>query len=110
MYPDKERLTSLDVFRGLTIALMIIVNTPGDGRHVYGPLQHAEWDGWTITDMVFPSFVWIAGLSLTFSLARRVAEGAPRSRLFVQVLRRAAVLYVLGLVLYGFPDYNLHTL
>jgi len=108
--PSPARLTSLDVFRGATIALMVIVNTPGDGRHAYGPLNHADWNGWTITDVVFPSFLWIVGLAMTLSLAKRVAAGVPRSRLFVQVLRRAAILYVFGLVLYGFPYYDLHTL
>lgn len=106
----KERLHSLDAFRGATIALMIIVNTAGDGEHSYAPLKHAAWHGWTITDVVFPSFLWIVGLSITLSLGKRVAEGAPRSRLFLQVLRRALVLYCLGLVMYGFPSYDLATL
>jgi predicted acyltransferase len=105
-----KRLHSLDAFRGATIALMIIVNTAGDGDHTYAPLQHAAWHGWTITDVVFPSFLWIVGLSLTLSLGKRVSEGVPRSRLFLQVLRRALVLYCLGLVMYGFPDYNLSTI
>jgi predicted acyltransferase len=108
--PASERLVSLDAFRGATIALMVLVNTPGDGRHVYGPLQHADWNGWTITDVVFPSFLWIVGVSLTLSLAKRVAVGAPRRQLFLQVLRRAAILYALGLFLYGFPFFDLHTL
>ena len=60
-----SRLLSLDAFRGLTIALMILVNTPGDGRNTYAPLQHAEWHGWTLTDCVFPSFVWIVGVAIT---------------------------------------------
>lgn len=106
----KERLVSLDAFRGATIALMVVVNSPGDGAHAYAPLKHAEWHGWTPTDVVFPSFLWIVGVALTLSLAKRVASGVPRSKLFVQVLRRAAVLYLLGLVLYGFPKYDLSTL
>ena len=55
------RLLSLDAFRGATMALMILVNTPGDGKHVYWPLEHAQWHGWTPTDAVFPSFLWIVG-------------------------------------------------
>src|SRR5436305_7803919 len=106
----KERLHSLDAFRGATIALMIIVNTAGDGEHTYAPLNHAAWHGWTITDVVFPSFLWIVGVALTLSFARRLAQGVPRRRLVVQVVRRAAILYVLGLVLYGFPKYDLSTL
>ncbi len=104
------RLHSLDAFRGATIALMVIVNTAGDGSHTYAPLKHSEWHGWTITDVVFPSFLWIVGVAMTLSLGKRVAEGVPRSRLFLQVLRRALVLYCLGLVIYGFPHYDLSTL
>ena len=81
------RLVSVDAFRGATIALMVLVNTPGDGAHVYGPLQHADWHGWTPTDVVFPSFLWIVGLSLTLSFQRRLAAGATRADLFN---RRAA--------------------
>ena len=103
----KRRLVSLDAFRGATIALMVIVNSPGDGAHAYGPLNHAEWNGWTITDVVFPSFLWIVGVAMTLSLAKRMAAGASRGRLFLQVLRRAVILYLLGLVLYGFPKYDL---
>jgi predicted acyltransferase len=106
----KERLVSLDAFRGATIALMVVVNSPGDGAHSYAPLKHADWHGWTPTDVVFPSFLWIVGVAMTLSLAKRVASGVPRAQLFLQVLRRAAILYLLGLVLYGFPNYDLSTL
>ncbi len=105
-----NRLLSLDVFRGAVIALMIIVNTPGSGRDSYAPLHHAKWDGWTITDTVFPSFVWIVGLAMTLSLAKRLSGGVPKGRLILQILRRAVILYALGLLLYGFPEYDLHTL
>ena len=103
------RLTSLDAFRGATIALMVLVNDPGDGSHSYGPLQHADWHGWTITDMVFPSFVWIVGVAITLSLGSRIAAGVSRRALFTQVLRRAAIIYALGLFLYGFPHFDLAT-
>ncbi len=107
---QSERLISLDAFRGATIALMVLVNTAGDGRYVYAPLQHSEWNGWTITDVVFPSFLWIVGVSMTLSLGKRIAAGASRRELFLQVLRRAGILYGLGLFLYGFPFFDLHTL
>src|SRR5436305_14838730 len=87
---EPARLVSLDAFRGATIALMVLVNTPGDGRHVYAPLEHAEWHGWTITDTVFPSFVWIVGLALTLSLAQRIAAGFSRRKLLLQAFRRSA--------------------
>jgi predicted acyltransferase len=101
--PAAQRLVSLDVFRGATMALMVLVNNPGDGAHTYGPLQHAEWNGWTLTDTVFPAFLWIVGVALTLSLAKRLAAGVPRARLFAQIFRRAVILYALGLVVYAWP-------
>lgn len=98
-----QRLVSLDVFRGGTMALMVLVNNSGDGAHTYGPLQHAEWNGWTLTDTVFPAFLWIVGVAITLSLGKRMAAGVPRSRLFAQILRRAVILYLLGLVVYAWP-------
>src|SRR6266852_5939534 len=84
-----ERLVALDAFRGATMAFMVLVNDPGDGQNVYAPLQHAEWNGWTPTDVVFPSFLWIAGAALTLSMSKRLAEGVPRMALFLQAMRRA---------------------
>jgi predicted acyltransferase len=104
-----QRLVSLDAFRGATMALMVLVNTPGDGDHTYAPLQHSQWNGWTITDVVFPSFLWIVGLAITLSLSNRLAAGIPRSRLLSQIFRRAAILYVLGLLIYAFPHFDLST-
>lgn len=104
------RLVSLDAFRGATIALMILVNTPGDGDAVYWPLEHAQWHGWTPTDVVFPSFLWIAGLSMTLSFERRLAAGITRGTLMLTTARRAVVLYAIGLFLYGFPGFDLATL
>lgn len=108
--PAQSRLVSLDAFRGATIALMVLVNSPGDWAHVYGPLEHAAWHGWTPTDVVFPSFLWIAGLSMTLSFNKRAASGASRGDLFRQAARRAGILYLLGLLLYGFPSYDLSTI
>src|ERR1700691_1279391 len=99
----RERLVSLDVLRGATIALMVLVNNSGDGAHTYAPLQHSDWNGWTLTDTVFPSFLWIVGVAVTLSLGKRLMAGVPRSRLFAQVLRRAAIIYVLGLIVYAYP-------
>ena len=94
---------SLDVFRGATMALMVLVNNSGDGAHTYGPLQHAEWNGWTLTDTVFPAFLWIVGVTMTLTLNRRLEAGIPRPRLFAQIFRRAIVLYLLGLAVYAWP-------
>jgi predicted acyltransferase len=104
------RLVSLDAFRGLTIAFMVLVNTPGDGEHVYAPLRHAKWHGWTPTDAVFPSFMWIAGLAMTLSFGRRLASGAMRSDLMRQTFRRSLTLYALGLLIYAYPAFDLPTL
>lgn len=86
---------------------MVLVNDPGDGQHTYWPLRHADWNGWTPTDVVFPSFVWIVGVALTFALAKRIAAGTSRAALFRQALRRAAILYVLGLIVYAAPAFSL---
>jgi predicted acyltransferase len=95
------RLVSLDVFRGLTMAAMVVVNNPGDWNHVYAPLLHAPWHGWTPTDLIFPFFLFIVGVSLTF--ARTSGAG------WRAILRRAAVLFALGLFLNGFPYFPLDT-
>jgi predicted acyltransferase len=108
--PRAARLVSLDAFRGATIALMVLVNTAGNGDTTYWPLKHAGWHGWTPTDVVFPSFLWIAGVAMTLAFDRRLSAGATRGTLMAQTLRRAAILYVIGLLLYGFPGYNLSTL
>lgn len=91
------------------MALMVLVNTPGDGRHVYAPLEHSEWNGWTPTDVVFPSFLWIVGVAIALSLARRMENGVPRARLFMQAVRRSVILYVLGLAVYAWPGFSLST-
>ena len=102
----QPRLTSLDVFRGATIAAMILVNDPGSWDAVYPPLLHASWHGWTFTDLVFPSFLWIAGVSMTLSFARRTERGDNRRLLLLHALRRAAIIFALGLLLNGFPRYD----
>ena len=91
------------------MALMVLVNTPGDSRHVYAPLEHSEWNGWTPTDVVFPSFAWIIGVAIAIVLARRLAAGVSRAVIFRQAFRRAVVLYVLGLVVYAYPNFDLST-
>jgi predicted acyltransferase len=103
------RLLSLDAFRGATMAFMILVNTPGDGHHVYWPLEHAKWHGWTPTDVVFPSFLWIVGVAMTLSLGRRLARGDSRTGLFRRAARRAGVLFALGVLVYAYPAFDLST-
>ncbi len=110
MEREGSRLLSLDVFRGVVIAGMILVTDPGTYSAVYWPLRHAEWNGATPTDMIFPSFLVMVGMAMTMSFRSRIARGGSRSGLFRHVLRRSAVMFVLGLVVNGFPDYDLHTL
>lgn len=107
--PRAERLISLDALRGIIIALMVLVNNSGSFPQAYPPLLHADWNGWTITDVVFPSFVWIVGLTLTLSLSKRLAAGIPRGQLMLPILRRGAILYLLGIFLYAFPDFDFST-
>src|ERR1044072_9584527 len=79
LVPGTARLRSLDVFRGMTVAGMILVNNPGTWGAIYSPLEHAEWHGWTPTDFVFPFFLFIVGVSITLALSRR-AESAGSKR------------------------------
>src|SRR5438105_8052215 len=103
---EAARLTSLDVFRGITIAAMILVNNPGDGFHTYWPLEHAKWNGWTPTDLIFPFFVFIVGMSMVFSFASRSARGQSRKQLLLHTLKRSAVIFALGLFLYAYPKFD----
>src|SRR6187455_2851741 len=100
--PPRTRLISLDVFRGLTMAGMVIVNNPGDWGTVYWPLLHAEWNGWTPTDLIFPFFVFILGVSVT--LSKRSLQPMP------VILRRTALIFALGLFLALFPRFGLTNL
>jgi predicted acyltransferase len=104
------RLMSLDVFRGLTIAGMILVNNAGDWSHVYWPLEHAEWNGWTPTDLIFPFFLFIVGVSMVLSFEARRARGASNGELLRHSLRRGVIIVALGLFLNGYPHFDLHTM
>src|SRR5437660_1609845 len=107
--PSKTRLTSLDVFRGITIAAMILVNDPGDGRHTYWPLDHAEWNGCTPTDLVFPFFLFIVGVSMVLSFDSRREKGAARGDLMRHTVKRSAMIFLLGLFIYAYPRFDVHT-
>src|SRR5512144_2686978 len=98
-----QRLLSLDAFRGATIAGMIMVNNPGTWSAIYPQLRHAAWHGWTFTDFIFPFFLWIVGVAITLSFPKRMEAGAPKGKLVLHVLRRAVIIFGLGLFLAGFP-------
>ena len=97
------RLHALDVFRGITIAAMLLVNNPGTWSAIYPPLRHAEWHGWTPTDLIFPFFLFIVGVAMVFSFGRMLETGQTRGDLFRKSAKRAAILFGLGLVLHSYP-------
>lgn len=105
--PQKKRLASLDAFRGLTIALMIVVNCPGDINNVFGFLSHSAWNGWTFADTVFPSFLFIVGVSVVYSFAKRESNGPSESSIEYRILKRTIVLFLLGFFLNIFPSFHL---
>ena len=100
------RLISLDVFRGIAIAGMILVNMAGVADQVYPPLLHADWNGCTPTDLVFPFFLFIVGVAMAFSLAKYTDENKPTSAVYWRIIRRSAILFALGLLLNGFWNYD----
>ena len=102
---SRERLLSLDVFRGMTVAGMLLVNNPGDWGHIFPPLEHAPWHGWTPTDLIFPFFLFIVGVTSHLSLSQRRARGDDASAIVRQVLRRGALIFLFGLFLSWFPGF-----
>src|SRR5262245_15840459 len=107
--PGDRRLLSLDVFRGATIASMMLVNNPGTSSAVYPALRHSAWHGWTFTDTIFPFFLWIAGVSMTLSFAKRMERNNSRVRLLMHTLQRGGAIFLLGFVLNLFPLFQFST-
>jgi predicted acyltransferase len=105
----QTRLLSLDVFRGMTIAGMVLVNNPGTWGAIYSPLAHAEWHGITPTDFIFPFFLFIVGVAIPLGLGKRVSEGVTRD-VYLKILRRTAIIFLLGLFLHAFPFFDLANL
>ncbi|MDZ7264393.1 MAG: DUF5009 domain-containing protein [candidate division KSB1 bacterium] len=101
-----DRLISLDVFRGITIAGMILVNNPGSWDHVYPPLRHAPWHGWTPTDFIFPFFLFIVGVAMSLSLTKRIERGDSHWQLLAKVVRRTLIIFVIGFLLNLIPEFN----
>jgi len=104
--PKRERLLSLDVFRGMTVAGMLLVNNPGTWSAIFPPLEHAEWNGWTPTDLIFPFFLFIVGITTYLSLTARRARGDDDSAVVKQILRRGLIIYLLGFAMAMFPFYQ----
>jgi predicted acyltransferase len=110
MTPPSNRLVSLDVFRGITIAGMVLVNNPGSWSTIYWPLAHAEWHGWTPTDLIFPFFLFIVGVAIPLAFGRRVDSGGTKRDLYLKVVKRSLIIFALGLFLNGFPYFHLSTI
>jgi predicted acyltransferase len=104
--PVRERLLSLDVFRGLTVAGMLLVNDPGSWASIYPPLEHATWNGWTPTDLIFPFFLFIVGITTHLSLSARRARGDDERAIRAQIIRRGALIFLFGLLINGFPYFT----
>ena len=104
--PARERLLSLDVFRGLTVAGMLLVNDPGSWAAIFPPLEHAEWNGWTPTDLIFPFFLFIVGITTELSLGARRARGASDRDLAQAIVRRGGMIFLLGFLMSWFPFFQ----
>jgi len=104
--PNTTRLISLDALRGFTIAAMVIVNDPGSWNHIYPPLQHAAWNGCTLTDLIFPFFLFMVGMSVSLAYSKRLAAGVAPKKLYRKILIRALNIYLLGIFLWLWPDFD----
>src|ERR1700744_4207020 len=94
---QKQRLLSLDVFRGITVAAMILVNDPGDWEHIYPPLEHSKWNGCTPTDLIFPFFLFIVGVSIVYAMQSRAADPANHTKMLMSAFRRGIILIAISL-------------
>jgi predicted acyltransferase len=109
-HASTPRLVSLDVFRGITIAGMVLVNNPGSWAHIYWPLEHAEWNGWTPTDLIFPFFLFIVGVAIPLAFGKRIERGDSHRAIFLKALYRSAIIFLLGEFLAGFPYFHFSTI
>ena len=106
MEKSNTRLLSVDILRGLTIIFMIIVNSPGSWDHVYAPLLHADWNGLTPTDYIFPIFIFIVGVSLVLSITNQREKGMRREQLVKKIVWRSMKIYLIGLFLWLWPSFD----
>lgn len=105
MIKTDTRFLSLDVFRGLTVCFMIIVNTPGSGARAFSPFNHADWHGFTPTDLVFPSFLFAVGNAMSFAMQK--FSTLPTAAVLARIARRTAIIFLLGYLMYWFPFFRL---
>lgn len=102
----KERLVALDVFRGLTLFGMVLVNSPGDGRYYWAPLRHVSWNGWSFAELIFPFFLFIVGVAIPYSIESRRARGAGSRQIVLGTLRRSLVLFAIGLAMNWYKKFD----
>lgn len=105
MSEANSRLISLDVFRGMTIAGMVLVNNPGTWSHIYDPLEHASWHGLTPTDWIFPFFLFIVGVAIPIALGKRLVEGITQ-KVYTKIVSRSAMIFALGLSMSVIPFFQ----
>jgi predicted acyltransferase len=104
---QKERILSIDVFRGATIAGMILVINPGSWKYIYPQLRHADWHGLTFTDLIYPFFLFIVGMSIVFAFSKAIEKNMPNSKLYYKIIKRTIILFVIGLFLNSFPKFDI---
>ncbi|MGC1160808.1 MAG: heparan-alpha-glucosaminide N-acetyltransferase domain-containing protein, partial [Candidatus Sulfotelmatobacter sp.] len=98
-----ERLLCLDIYRGLAVAGMILVDNPGSDDLAYGPIKHADWNGWTCADFIFPSFLFLVGISMVFSFAARLRRGESRQQILWHAFKRSLILIAIGIFVNASP-------
>lgn len=101
MPPSSQRFLALDIFRGMTVCFMIIVNTPGNGATSYSPLHHAAWNGFTPTDLVFPSFMFAVGNAMSFAITKWA--NLSQAQVLGKIFKRTIIIFLLGFLMYWFP-------
>ena len=101
-----DRLISLDAMRGFTIAAMLLVNYPGSWKHIYLPLTHAKWNGLTPTDLIFPAFLFIVGVSIALSYTKLMEKGASKKELYKKIVFRAIKIFAVGVLISLLPSFD----
>ena len=103
---EKKRLLSLDFFRGLTVAAMILVNNPGDWEHIYAPLEHSKWNGCTPTDLIFPFFLFMVGISIVYAIGARKNDKTLHRQIILKALRRSITIYIIYMAIHFLFVFN----
>ena len=102
--PNSQRFLALDVLRGMTVCFMIIVNTPGSGARAFSPLEHASWHGFTPTDLVFPTFLFVVGNAMAFAMKKFTNMSS--GQVIWKILKRTLIIFMLGYLMYWFPFFR----